>query len=172
VHRRGSRLHCSSLPADEITIRRGIPVTTVPRTLLDLATVLPANQLQRAFHEAEEHLLPDPLSLPDLLARHPGRHGTPAIRALLEATAEVSAWLHVRGRSFECDFLWRDTRLIAELDGRAWHDTALAFERDRARDRRLAARGWRVIRLTWRQLQRDATALAAGLRTVLHRQSL
>jgi uncharacterized protein DUF559 len=174
---------------------RGIPVTTVPRTLLDLAAVLPKHKLERAFHEAEENLLTDPLSLPDLLVRYPRRDGTPAIRGLLETGAEITrsdleadfrafvaewglprpelnAWLQIQGQWLECDCLWRQQRLIVELDSRSFHDTAAAFEGDRARDRRLSAAGWRVIRVTWRQLQRDASGVAADLRTILHRQSL
>jgi very-short-patch-repair endonuclease len=59
-----------------------------------------------------------------------------------------------------------------ELDGRATHGTAAAFERDRARDRRLHAAGWRTVRITWQQLQADAQALAGDLRAVLGRPSL
>jgi hypothetical protein len=193
--RPGIRIHYASLPPDEITTVRGIPVTTVPRTLLDLAAVLPKHKLERAFHEAEENLLTDPPSLPVLLDRYPGQQGTPAIRALLVAGAEVTrselearfrtfiaefglqppelnVWLLVDGSWFECDCLWRRERLVVELDGRAFHGTAAAFERDRARDRRLSAAGWRVIRVTWRQLQLDASEVAADLRSILHRPSL
>jgi very-short-patch-repair endonuclease len=61
---------------------------------------------------------------------------------------------------------------VVELDGRTVHDTAAAFERDRARDRRLHAAGWRVVRITWRQLREEPEALAADLRAVLGRASL
>jgi hypothetical protein len=189
--RDGVRIHCSSLPADEITVRRGIPVTSVPRTLLDLASVLPKNKLELAFHEAEESLLTDSLSLPDLLARYPRRAGAPAIRVMLEEGIQITRSelearfrtfvaefglprpvfnqrLLVQGHSFECDCLWRPQRLVVELDGRAWHDTALAFERDRVRDRRLAAVGWRVIRVTWGQLRDEPRAIAADLSALLY----
>ena len=46
--------------------------------------------------------------------------------------------------------------MIAELDGHASHATTAGFERDRARDRALQAAGWRVIRITWRQLHERA----------------
>jgi hypothetical protein len=55
----------------------------------------------------------------------------------------------------EVDFAWPEHRLIAELDGFAFHATRRAFEQDRARDRRLQAYGWRVVRITWRQLHED-----------------
>lgn len=187
---RGIRFYRSALPPDEITTVRGIPVTTMPRTLLDLAAVLPKNQLGRILNEVERRGLTDSLSLPDLLGRYPRRAGTPAIRALLESGAgltrseledrflaflvkfdlpppELNAWLHIQGHSFECDCLWRRQSLIVELDGRAFHDTATAFERDRARDRRLHAAGWRVARITWRQLRDDAGAVADDLGKML-----
>jgi very-short-patch-repair endonuclease len=59
--------------------------------------------------------------------------------------------------------VWRRERLVVELDGRAFHDTAAAFERDRVRDRSLIAQGWRVIRVTWRQLVRSPERLARDL---------
>jgi very-short-patch-repair endonuclease len=63
--------------------------------------------------------------------------------------------------------VWRRSRLIAELDGRAVHGTAAAFERDRARDRALNAAGWRVVRITWRQLSEEARELAEDLGALL-----
>ncbi len=75
----------------------------------------------------------------------------------------------VRGRFFEADCLWDAHRLIVELDGRAVHRTPLAFEKDRERDRLLQADGWRVVRITWRQLRDDAPAVVADLRRLLRR---
>lgn len=67
----------------------------------------------------------------------------------------------------EVDFAWRSARLIVELDGFAAHGTRTAFERDRARDRRLRAAGWRVVRVTWRQLYEDPRGLARELEALL-----
>jgi very-short-patch-repair endonuclease len=64
---------------------------------------------------------------------------------------------------YEIDCLWRAPRVIVELDGRAAHDTARAFERDRAKDRRLTVAGWRPARVTWRQLASDEAELARDL---------
>jgi very-short-patch-repair endonuclease len=63
--------------------------------------------------------------------------------------------------------VWPAQRLIVELDGRAVHDTAAAFERDRERDRTLHASGWRVVRVTWRQLHGDPEVVARDLRKLL-----
>jgi very-short-patch-repair endonuclease len=193
---RGLRIHHLPLAADEVTTVRAIPVTTVPRTLFDLAAVLPRHQVERAINEAEVRPLTDPLSLADLVSRYPRRAGIATIKAILARLSagtartrselearfldflrrarlprpEVNASLFVAGRSIECDFLWRERRVIAELDGWKAHGTAAAFERDRARDRMLSARGWRLVRITWRQLHDDADAVASDLRKILARQ--
>jgi very-short-patch-repair endonuclease len=54
-----------------------------------------------------------------------------------------------------------------ELDSRTFHDVADAFETDRVRDRRLEAAGWRVVRITWRQLRRTGAHVEADLRRLL-----
>jgi hypothetical protein len=171
--RPGLRLYCHCLEADEVVTMEGIPVTTVARTLLDLAAVLPPDQLERAVNEAEVRRLLRPVQLQRLLERYPRRHGTPPLSAILDARAgitrselearfarlarsaglsrpELNGVVQAGGRSLECDCVWRPQRLIVELDGRAFHATAAAFERDRARDRRLQVAGWAVVRVTWR----------------------
>jgi very-short-patch-repair endonuclease len=82
---------------------------------------------------------------------------------------ELNAIVEAVGASFECDCVWRRQRLIVELDGRAYHSTAAAFERDRARDRRLQAAGWIVVRVTWRQLREDPESVIADLGALLAR---
>lgn len=84
------------------------------------------------------------------------RHSFPRPRL----NADVAAG----GRFFSADCLWLDRRLIVELDGRAVHGTDQAFEGDRERDRVLLAAGWRVTRVTWRQLRDDEAGVAADLR--------
>ena len=75
--------------------------------------------------------------------------------------------LAVCGRFFEIDCLWREQRLAVELDGRATHGTARAFEHDREKDRLLLVDGWRMVRITWRQLRDEAPAVVADLRRLL-----
>jgi hypothetical protein len=184
------RIYCQRLEADEVTSMEGVPVTTVARTLLDLAAVLSQHQVERAINEAEVRHLASPVSLPDLLERYPRRHGTAALRAIfgardgitrseLEAKfsrligsaglsrPELNGLVRAGGRWLECDCVWRTQRLIVELDGRAFHATAAAFERDRARDRCLQAAGWTVVRLTWRQLRAEPEGVVADLRALL-----
>lgn len=181
------------LRADETTTEDGIPVTTVSRTLLDLAAVLNRRRLERALREAEVRRLGDPTSLAILIDRHHGRRGTASLRAILAAgrlgenatrseleerflalvdraaltRPEVNARVEVVGRALECDCLWRTERLVVELDGHAFHAPASAFEVDRARDRALQVAGWRVVRFTWRQLEKEAGKVVEDLRTLL-----
>jgi very-short-patch-repair endonuclease len=187
--RPGVCVHQAVLPPDEITTHDGIPVTTVPRTLFDLATVLPERRLERALNEAEVLRRWDELSLDRLLHRYPRRRGSRAIRAVLQkrrqgATVTRSELeeqflslidrgglprpeINVLVEGFEVDAVWRERRVVVELDGRTTHRTADAFERDRERDRVLQVAGWRPIRVTGRQLAADSAALVADFRELL-----
>jgi very-short-patch-repair endonuclease len=190
--RPGIEVHRACLAPDEVTEVDGIPVTTVGRTLLDLAAVLPHAQIGRAIDRAEALQLTDVLPLDALLERHRGQRGTAALRERLERgikpaltrseledrflafldahglpRPEVNSHLQLGDRFIEADFLWREQRLIVELDGHETHGTRAAFERDRERDRILQAHGWRVVRITWRQLHDDPGTIAADLLRLL-----
>jgi hypothetical protein len=80
---------------------------------------------------------------------------------------EVNQTVEVGGRSFEPDCLWRDARLVIELDGRQFHATRTAFEADRERDRLLMLAGWSTVRVTHWMLMSDCPALAGDLRQLL-----
>jgi very-short-patch-repair endonuclease len=124
----------------------------------------------------------------ELLARHPGRPGSPALRALLDrdsdpaltrSEAEARLLTLVRkGRlrepetnvlvcGYEVDFLWRRERLVVEVDGFAFHSSQRAFERDRRRDGRLLTAGYRIMRVTWRQLTEEPEVLLVRLARIL-----
>jgi very-short-patch-repair endonuclease len=184
--RPGIRVHEAQLPTDEVTVHEGIPITTVPRTLFDLAAVLPQRQLERAINEAEVLHLWDELSLDHLLYRYPRHKGNQAIRAALQqrrqgSTATRSALeemflaltdaagiprpeINAMVEGFEVDAVWRDARLVVELDGRDTHGTVAAFERDRARDRALQVAGWRPVRITYRQMHDAPRAVIDDVR--------
>ena len=195
VDRDGIEAPRTTLPPDERTTHRGIPVTTPARTLFDLAGVLTPEQLETAITEAEIGRLTSPTSLADLVDRHPKGPGTANLRRILRNAAEIGrtvtrsdleiAFLHfldahdlprprtnatielANDRGPTVDAAWRHHRLVAELDSYGIHTTRRNFEEDRARDRALTAAGWRVVRITWRQLHRDAATLDAQLRTLL-----
>jgi very-short-patch-repair endonuclease len=76
---------------------------------------------------------------------------------------ETNVLLEIDGETFEIDALWRAERVVVELDSRRFHDTPLAFERDRRRDRKLLAAGWRPVRITWRQITEERAAVGGDL---------
>jgi hypothetical protein len=181
--------------AADVTTVRGIPVTTVPRTLLDLAAVVPRRQTARALHQAELLRALDVHAIADQLERNPHAPGTRRLRAELglsrDATASpledrfLATWRACGGPEPECnayvdpgdggpllrpDFVWRDARTAVETDGRATHDTRHGFEDDRLRDQRLTAAGWVVIRVTDRQLNEDPRRILRLVNTVIVRR--
>src|SRR4051812_37988973 len=87
--------------------------------------------------------------------------------ALLAAHDLPRPEINRRSDEGELDATWHEQRLIVECDGFATHGTREAFERDRAKDRALQVAGWRVVRLTWRQLADDPETVAAHLRALL-----
>jgi len=187
--RPGIRIHRVVLRADEVTVHRGIPVTNPARTLLDLAEQVTPHQLERAVHEAEYLRLTSAVSLDGLLTRHHGRRGTKALKDVVsrgrlgqdrarndfevDFIAFVDAHRLPRPRMnqpigrYVVDAVWPQQRLVVELDGRDAHGTTRAFEADRARDRDLQTAGFRVLRITSRQLDNDAATIAQQLATLL-----
>jgi Transcriptional regulator, AbiEi antitoxin/Protein of unknown function (DUF559) len=160
---RGVLVHRSRTLADaDITRHYGIPVTTPARTLADLARVLSPPALTRAVNDARLRRLisrdhgntgPTRSVFEDAFLAFVDRHHLPP--------PEVNQ--HVAG--YEVDMLWRPQRLIAELDGRAFHEDT--FESDRDRDATLTAAGLRVVRVTWRRLTRQEEREAARFRALL-----
>jgi predicted transcriptional regulator of viral defense system len=195
---RGSlRRHFAALPADEVTTERGIPVTTVPRTILDLAADSSVDLVEHALRESEYLRLHDRLSLPDLLDRYPRRCGSRAIRECLWRRRNLptgrvrswleleflpflrrnglprprlNVWLQVAGKSMQVDCLWPGG-VVVELDGFAGHGTRVAFREDRARDRKLRVAGYGVTRIAPEQLEEEPDEIAADLRAMLGERS-
>lgn len=187
--RHGVRLHLArGLSPDEIGHHHGLPLTTPARTLLDLAASVARVELERALARGERNRALTHDVIETLLARHPGRPGAPMLRALLRAPggpaltrseAESRFLELVRKASvpdpetngmvegLEVDFAWRTERLVVEIDGYAHHADRAAFERDRCRDGVLAAAGFRVIRVTWRQLTTEPAMVLVRLAQAL-----
>jgi very-short-patch-repair endonuclease len=185
--------HRAHLAADEVCIRRRISVTTLARTLLDIAAVSSVEAFEASVREAEYRHQLRPRDLSAALERHPGQRGTRTARTCLSRLGDgpggrvrsrleakfaallaqtdlpkprLNALLDLRDGKLEADCLWPAQRLIVELDGGKAHRTHTAFESDRERDRRLLAAGWRVIRVTWRQLD-DPDIVVRDLRALL-----
>src|SRR3954447_19340178 len=189
----GIRRHHKALPADEVTVEEGIPVTSVPRTIFDLAATEDVDTVASMLRESEHRNLWDRLSLPDLVERYPGRRGVRKVRlALARITEEPSGrtrskleerfapflrrhrlplpcfndWILLGAKRYQVDCHWPGTNRIVELDGWQGHHTRSAFRDDRQRDRRLTAAGYTVTHLTWAQLDDEPEAIAADLRAL------
>jgi hypothetical protein len=174
-------------PADITTID-GLPVTTPTRTLIDLADQLPPQRLERALHRAEHQRLLNTAAIHARLASLPGRRsralhhaldtltpGPQITRSELEDRFLALIDQHNLPRPLanhqveghEVDFYWPTHNLIVETDGAATHLTPTAFEHDRHRDAQLTAAGYRVIRITWRQLTEQPHEVARLLKRLL-----
>jgi very-short-patch-repair endonuclease len=173
----------------------GIPCTSLSRTLLDIAASEPFRTLRYAVNQAEVEGVFDLTPVIELLKRSKGRRGVARLRLAIEdhdpqeqearrelekrllrlfkragfRPAEMNGHLVIDGVSIMPDFMWRDARLIVEADSRRVHGTVAAFEKDRERDQRLAAAGWTVIRVTWRQVVDEPERLTQTLRSLLSR---
>jgi very-short-patch-repair endonuclease len=189
--RRGLRIHrVRKLGAHEMRLHDGIPLTSPARTILDLAAALTARETERALAEAYARELVSRSEVEAALVAAGGRRGVRTLRAVLdlergpsltrsEAEERLLALVRSAGlpdpetnrrlQGMEVDFLWRAARLIVEVDGYAFHSRRAAFERDRARDARLQAAGFRVIRVTWRQLVDEPHAVVAVIARTLGR---
>jgi very-short-patch-repair endonuclease len=185
-----------SLTDADRTVLRGIPCTSVARTLLDLAAVVPIGDLRKAISEAEVLRLLDHHAVRRLIKRSRGRRGVARLRLALDEIhpltkrtrselerlflrmcvraglpePEVNVELEVDGRLVKPDFLWRDAGLIVEADSRRYHDTDSAFQLDRRREQRLMLAGWSVARCTWEQVEREPRQLAQTVGRLLKRR--
>lgn len=183
------RIHrVRGLGTDEFSPLRGLHLTSVSRTLLDLAASLSVRDLERAMARADRKGFLDRQCLELLLTRYPRRPGRTRLAALLEGHADPiltrseaeerflalirraglrDPEMNVVIQGYEVDALWRAERLVAEIDGFAFHSRRAVFERDRRRDRELAAAGLTVLRITWRELTLGPEALLVQLAQTL-----
>jgi hypothetical protein len=193
--RPGIDVHMSTTlePAD-VTNVDGILCTTVARTLLDLADVVPRRGVERAVDQAEVLRVFDLRAVREVLSRSNGRRGAGILQAVLAGydgptitdreleerffaicrgagvpNPEVNSWVQLEGGAVKADFLWRSERLVVETDGWTSHGTRQAFEDDRRRDRRLRLAGYEVVRFTWRDVVDAAGEVAAILARLLER---
>lgn len=166
----------------------GIPLTSAARTLLDLAGTSEEDALRHALSDAFARQLITQRELSSGLERAAGQTGTRALRALLadgptitRSRAERALLRIVRDAGLPrprtnlriegkwVDAYWPEHNLIVEIDGYAVHGHRQAFENDRASDQRLVAAGYRIMRITWRQLTERPLRVAANLAAALAR---
>jgi very-short-patch-repair endonuclease len=186
--RQGIVVHQGGIGRQERTTVDEIPVTTVARTLFDVAEAVDERALGRMFEEADRLGLLRIQALEDVCARGHGRHALRAIRPLIEAVRPSQPTrsplediflqfcrehglprpqTNVVLLGHEVDAYWPDAQLMVESDSWSFHRHRAAFERDRARDAAMQAEGYRVLRVTSRRLEDEPEALAAELRRLL-----
>jgi very-short-patch-repair endonuclease len=185
VHRR------AALAAEDLTRRQGIPVTTPICTLIDLATRLRSDQIERAINEADKLDLTDPETLrsaPDEVGRRPGaralrrtldrrtfaltdseleRRFLPVARAAGLPRPQTGRFVN----GFKVDFYWPEVGLVVETDGLRYHRTPAQQARDRLRDQAHVPAGLTCLRFTRAQVTFDPGHVQATLSAVARRLS-
>jgi very-short-patch-repair endonuclease len=171
------RIHYARLDTEDCATREDIPVTALPRTLLDLATTLPVAHLERTIERAEERRLLDLGPVERLLARAGHHPGAGKLRRALAIYREEPAFtrsglerrflalvreaglpapaMNQGVAGFEVDAYWRLERFAIELDVYETHGTRAAFERDRRRQEELKLVGVEMVRITGPRLDRE-----------------
>jgi hypothetical protein len=170
----------------DATTHRGIPITTIARTLVDLAASLPEQALARACHEAMVLYRTRPGDVEAVLERRPNAKGASVLRSILRGDTRITlSQLEARflevlernnlelpatnkrvgGRYVDCR--WPHRRLTVELDSYRWHSTRHAWEQDRKRERKARARGDDFRRFTWGDVSGDARPLIRELRPII-----
>jgi very-short-patch-repair endonuclease len=170
--RRGIRVHETRLPF-EAAVHDDLRVTNPLRTLQDLrgepdfarlcSEALVRGLVTQRELDAAGLSRPDTAPTASELARR-------FLELLRRAGLPRPAVEHQVGR-YTADFAWPEQRLIVETDGFGAHGHRAAFEHDRARDAYLLARGWVVMRVTWRRLRHEPTRVIAELARVLATRS-
>lgn len=185
-------LHYARLADEDRSIREGIPVTGFPRTLLDLAAILPANRLERAIERSEEQGLFDLRSVDALLARAGHHPGISRLRRALAIYRDEPAFTRSRLErrfldlvkraglpapsmgfnegGYELDAYWQPERFVVELDVYETHGGRAAFEDDRLRQEDLKLIGIEMIRVTGPRLDREPKGVIERVATLLEQR--
>ena len=177
---------CAHLSALDAAIYRSIPVTTVARTLVDIAAVLSVDALARACHEAGVLYRTTPADIEAVLARRPRSRGAGQLRRIMRGDVRVTlSKLETRflelvssdglplpetnrpagGRRVDCR--WPRHRLTVELDSYRFHNSRHAWEQDRRREREARGRGDDFRRYTYDDVFARPDLVLKELRTAL-----
>jgi hypothetical protein len=179
--RKGLRIHVTdALDPEDVDVVDGIPITSVARTILDLAAILTSTQLRRVIEQADRSGVLNLLALQRALDRRPRANGSRRLRAILRDYTGAPPTRSVFERAFlelieraglpkplvnhelaglEPDIYWPQWKLVVELDSRGFHSDPRTFESDRIRDARLQRLGLRVLRITWKRLKQEPKAV-------------
>ena len=171
----GIRCHWARrLDPQDATAVDGIPVTSLARTYLDLAEVLNRRRLITALETAQRQNKLDLGAVDAVLARNPGRHGIKPLQAAVAELTDEPPFIQSPSeqafREIICshglpvpqfnvyvegelvDVVWREHRLIVEVDSWSYHRGKRSFQNDRRRDATLLRAHWRVLRFTYEQV--------------------
>lgn len=183
---------CRTIHPADVTRIDGLPVTTLARTLLDVAETEPGERLEKVFEEADRRELLNLAELRACAERNPGRRGlapllaltdaySPSPRAnegierrfqlLLEEEGLPPPQVNVLVAGLVVDCWWPEARLVVELDSRDRHRHWAARERDLVRDARLLREGIVTLRVTNRRMRDERPELVADLRGLLARSA-
>ena len=165
---------------------RGIPVTTVARTLVDLAASSSLTDLARACHEAGVKHGTTPSQVEEVLARHPTAPGARKLRSVMSGAVPVTQSVLERrflallaehelpvpitnkpAGTVRVDCRWPEIPLTVELDSYRFHNSRHAWEQDRRREREARTRGDDFRRYTYGDVFEDTRHILRELRSLL-----
>jgi very-short-patch-repair endonuclease len=182
--RNGFRAHRAMLHPEDIDTHDGIPVTSVARTILDLAADLDHDQLTRLIEDADRRELVDGTALDRAVERRPHAAGSGRLRRVLatyRGTADTRSKLerdfraliatsglpepqyNVLVEGLTVDVYWPQWKLVVELDGKPYHTSPRIFETDRIRDATLQKADLRVLRVTGQRLDNEPGEVVADI---------
>jgi very-short-patch-repair endonuclease/predicted transcriptional regulator of viral defense system len=182
--RKGTRAHTATLHPEDVAVHNGIPVTSVARTILDLAAQLKDDPLTRLIEDADRAELIDLHALERAISRRPRVAGVVRLKAVLAAYRGPADTRSKLERDFRAliaaaglpeprynvlvagltvDVFWPQWKLVVELDGRPYHANPRAFETDRIRDARLQKVDLRVLRVTGQRLDNEPGAVVEDI---------
>jgi len=183
--------HCPALRDEDATMIERLPVTSVPRTLLDYASAAKKFRLERAIDMADRLDLLDPAAVNLITEEVRGHRGAKPLRramviyhergftrsggekAMLAALADAGVdrpAVNSVLEGYELDFFWERERFAVELDSWEHHRSRQSFEADRKRQDNLAMAGIEMIRITGSRLKREPRQVAVGIAEHLNRR--
>ena len=188
----GIRAHrATRLLRRDVRVNQALPVTSPARTLLDRAATVTIHELERELDEALAVVrIVGPEEVEDVIARVNGHRGAPTLRALLERRTDRSITqseaerlflglvreaglpepeTQVRLAGYRVDFLWRDERVVFEIDGYTFHTSRSAFDRDRRKDLALKRAGYDPNRVRRDQVKYEPMTVLAHVAGALAR---
>jgi very-short-patch-repair endonuclease len=183
--------HCPALREEDFERTEGMPVTALPRTLLDYASTAKRYRLEFALDRADRLDLLDPTAIDRILDEVRGHQGCRRLRSALAIYRETGftrsggekkmlAALADAGvrrpavnnfiEGYELDFFWGHERFAVELDSWEHHRSHRSFEEDRERQEILAMAGIETIRVTGTRLKREPRQVAHRVAEHLERR--